>query len=264
MIVSDGLLSTQQTFNVNVYPWADIRKGESEIVSSDIVWETWTNDLGQVFDSYTNYIYAPPANVLISWPWYRTGILQYKTNLLDSVWTDSPTYTNNPASWNTEWAQMAFFRVYETNFSSVARTNLIPASNFSTLTSPFVLSPTSPQYIYQQGDFSLNPQSAGYAVYDFYVEQSGDYIVGFDVLAVDDGSDSFFVDIDSDPSLSNSSEKIFDVAISTTPTFDLVKWRGASNVIDPKVWTLTKGWHSVNIRGREADCRLYNLYIIRY
>lgn len=89
-------------------------KTDQHVLSSNVVYESWTNASGQVFNVSTNVV-TGVSNVIVSWPQHITGVLQYKTNLLTAPWLESPTFTNNPAYFNVNWAPMAFFRVMETN-----------------------------------------------------------------------------------------------------------------------------------------------------
>lgn len=267
---SDGDLSAIQSFKVTVKSWLNIVK-DIHVASSNVVYGTWTNEMtGEVLNSYTNITYHPLTNVIVSWPSYRIAYLQYKTNLLGAPWLNSPTWTNNPAYFDVRNFPMAFFQIVQTNFSTQAETNVLDASEFDVLYSPFILG-TGPEgnHIYTTvGEYS-NPSINGLATYSFMVYEAGDYVIGVDVWAPDEGSDSFFVDINNDPINTPVDYKVFDTIRSSSPTFDFVNWRGnngsaTSHEFDPVIWNLGVGTNTVYFRGRESNTELYNVYLIKY
>ena len=65
----------------------------------------------------------------------------------------------------------------------------------------------------------------------------------------DDGSNSFFVNIDAEPTTAN----IWSVPVTSGFESRTATW---SPDTEPKVWTLNAGSHQLIIRGREADAIL--------
>jgi hypothetical protein len=127
------------------------------------------------------------------------------------------------------------------------------------VSSPFQI---SGGYIYQA--FSTNtPSTGGKAVYSFNITEAGEYIVKAMVDAADDGSNSFFVNIDSEPI---SPEMIWDI-VSLTDGFEqrTVSLRGSGTFDNPeytpKVFNLSSGTHELIIRAREANTRLDRITI---
>ena len=101
------------------------------------------------------------------------------------------------------------------------------------------------------------PES-GRASYSFYIDNPGNYIVTTRVNAPSEGTNSFFVNIDAEPT---DPTMIWDVLpITAAVETRTVGWRGNGTFSSPqfptKVFTLSKGWHTLIIRGREANTRL--------
>jgi hypothetical protein len=102
----------------------------------------------------------------------------------------------------------------------------------------------------------------GQAVYTFTIATAGNYTISAKVSAPDDSSNSFFVNIDAQPT---DPTMIWDVPITTGFASETVSWRGngtpTSNQFTPKVFTLSAGTHQLIVRGREANCQLSSITI---
>lgn len=95
------------------------------------------------------------------------------------------------------------------------------------------------------------------ASYRFTITTPGDYVVKALLDAPDSGSNSVFIDIDSEPT---SPTLIWDIEITDGFQERIASWRGSgtpdANEFVPKVFTLSAGEHRLIIRGREMDIRL--------
>jgi len=121
-----------------------------------------------------------------------------------------------------------------------------------TITSPFAVAGGT---LYQPLETGV--ANGGRAVYDFELANAGDYIVSAMVLAPDDGANSFYVNIDAEPT---DPFMTWDIPICTNLTSQNVSWRGngdwTSSEFMPKVFSLSAGKHQLIIRGREGNTRL--------
>jgi hypothetical protein len=96
---------------------------------------------------------------------------------------------------------------------------------------------------------------SGPGTYSFSVASAGSYTLTGNVIAPNESANSFFIDIDSDPT--NSTPRIWDVEpLTSTYAARVVSWRGngtyANDQYQPKVWSLTAGSHTLYIRARES------------
>ncbi len=104
----------------------------------------------------------------------------------------------------------------------------------------------------------------GPGTYTFSVAQSGSYTLTGNVIAPDDSSNSFFIDIDSDPA--GSTARIWDI-LPYTSTYAprAVSWRGSgtydADQYNPKSWTLTAGSHTLYIRARETGTQINQMTV---
>jgi hypothetical protein len=133
------------------------------------------------------------------------------------------------------------------------------ASTVGSISAPFVVGVGT---ISQPAYSSLT--GGGKAVYSFSVPTAGDYTVTALVSAPTTGENSFFVNIDGEPT---DPLMIWDVPISNDMTAQTVSWRGDGGVnpntasgmnasFAPKVFTLSAGEHQLIVRGREANVQL--------
>ena len=86
--------------------------------------------------------------------------------------------------------------------------------------------------------------------------------VSAQVNAPNDSANSFFVNIDAEPT---NPVMIWDVPITSGLTSRTASWRGNgtpdSNQYAPKVFALTAGTHQLIVRGREGNCQLGTITI---
>jgi Bacterial Ig domain len=127
------------------------------------------------------------------------------------------------------------------------------------LTAPFVSDGTS---VYQPGGTSL--ASGGRASYSFTVEEAGDYTFSVLLNAPNDGSNSFFVNVDAEP---QDPQMVWDIPVTTGFQQRPVFWRGSgtfdNNEFRPKFFSLGTGQHELIIRGREANVRFNSITIVK-
>ena len=103
-----------------------------------------------------------------------------------------------------------------------------------------------------QAVWTDDPMSGGRLALSFSLPAAGDYVIEARVDAPDTSANSFFIDIDSEP----SSEAIWDIALTSGFEQRTVSWRGSGTPDHaehaPRVFTLAAGAHTVIVRGREA------------
>lgn len=126
--------------------------------------------------------------------------------------------------------------------------------------SPFVV---DSGYVYQPIWTEQDPALGGRAVYNFSIETSGDYVIEAVVKASNEGSNSFFVNIDDEPV---NPIMIWDIEPTNGFEERIVSWRGNgtcdANQFMPKVFTLSAGEHQVIIRGREAYTHIDRISVV--
>jgi hypothetical protein len=95
----------------------------------------------------------------------------------------------------------------------------------------------------------VNPNTGGKALYSFNIAATGDYIISAKVNCPSGGNNSYFVNIDAEP----STKMIWDIPPTNGLETRLVTW---DPIKTPHVWRLTAGTHQLIVRGREADTKL--------
>lgn len=118
-------------------------------------------------------------------------------------------------------------------------------------------------YVFQSTKTDPNPSAGGLATYRFNIPSTGDYVIKTIVNAPDVDTNSFYVNIDAEPTHPGM---IWDILPYTTGFAErTISWRGTgtqdANQYNPKVFTLTAGIHTLYIRGREANVQLDSLRI---
>lgn len=104
----------------------------------------------------------------------------------------------------------------------------------------------------------------GRAAYSFNIVNAGNYLVTALVSAPSQSQNSFYVNIDAEPT---DPLMIWDIPVSTGLASHTVSWRGngngdpASSQYIPKVFTLSADTHQLIIRGREANVKLSTISI---
>ena len=135
------------------------------------------------------------------------------------------------------------------------------AATSGTYTSPFVASNGTLSQSVQTG-----VTNGGRAAYSFSITNTGKYLVSAAVIAPSGAQNSFYVNIDAEPT---DPLMIWDIPPCTTLTTQTVSWRGngngdpASSQYIPKVFPLSAGTHQLIIRGREANTTLGTITISR-
>ncbi|MGD0259625.1 MAG: right-handed parallel beta-helix repeat-containing protein [Verrucomicrobiota bacterium] len=126
---------------------------------------------------------------------------------------------------------------------------------------PFLITNT---YIWQT--MLTGVTNGGRAEYPFNLPKAGNYVLQAMVNAPNDGANSFYVNIDTEP---QDPTNIWDVYPYTSASgFEqrTVNWRGdgtdGADQFVPKVFNLTQGSHQLVIRGRESYTLLQSINII--
>jgi hypothetical protein len=128
------------------------------------------------------------------------------------------------------------------------------AANAGTIISPFAINPDNS---ISQPVQTVDPTTAGEAIYGFSIANAGNYNVSMTVITPDAGAKSIFVNIDAEPT---SPDMICDFPITTTFTTLPVTWRLTGDV-NPQVWSLAPGVHELIVRGREMNVSILNITI---
>jgi hypothetical protein len=110
-----------------------------------------------------------------------------------------------------------------------------------------------------------DPLQAGRAAYSFTVTEPGDYFVIGEVDAPDWSSNSFFVNVDAEPT---GDYMAWHIPITAGIQRRIVNWQGNGTSdmrqFDPKLFSLAAGSHTLIIRGREASTYLQSLVIAKH
>jgi len=134
------------------------------------------------------------------------------------------------------------------------------AADSGTFSAPFIASNGTLSQLALTG-----VNNGGRAAYNFNIVHAGNYLVSALVRAPNDGQNSFYVNIDAEPT---DPLMIWDIPVSTSLTKQTVSWRGngngapASSQYAPKVFALSAGAHQLIIRGREANTTLGTISIL--
>jgi hypothetical protein len=129
-----------------------------------------------------------------------------------------------------------------------------------TISAPFFV--TNGTAIVQPAYTSL--AASGQAVYTFNIPRAGNYVVSALVNAPSTDNNSFWINIDAQPT---DPTMIWDVPVAAGPVSQTVSWRGNGVVSSsrpsgltaqfaPKVFALSAGAHQLIIRGREGKTQL--------
>ena len=118
-------------------------------------------------------------------------------------------------------------------------------------------------YISQSTTTGLS--GSGEAVYGFNITNAGNYAVSAQVNAPSTAANSFYVNIDGQPT---DPTMIWDPPITSGFTNLLVSWRGSgtdtNNQFVPEIFSLSAGAHQLIVRGREGGAQLANITIAPY
>jgi hypothetical protein len=106
--------------------------------------------------------------------------------------------------------------------------------------------------------------NGGQAVFEFTITNAGSYVIEALVNAANTGENSFYVDIDAQPT---DPTMIWDIPVTSGFEERLVSWRGAgtdtADEFVPAVFQLTAGAHQLILVGREANTQLQALSILQ-
>jgi hypothetical protein len=141
---------------------------------------------------------------------------------------------------------------------------LLPAASFAaaagTIANPFVADAGG--FISQTIETGVT--SGGRAAYVFMVTNAGTYRIDALANAPDGSANSFYINIDSEPT---DPTMIWDLPIAAGFTNRTVSWRGngtdTSNQFAPKTFDLSAGVHQLIVRGREANAQLAQFSVIK-
>ena len=126
-------------------------------------------------------------------------------------------------------------------------------SNAGNIVAPFTVN--ADNSISQSVETS-DPTLGGKATYTFAVIDAGNYTMLAIVSCPDSGSNSFFVDIDSDP----VSTMVWQVDVTSGFESRTITWSG---VTTPRFWALSAGVHQLVIRGREAGAKIKSITLVK-
>ena len=112
---------------------------------------------------------------------------------------------------------------------------------------------------------TTDPTLGGAARYRFNITQADDYIIKAVVDATNVSADSFYINIDAEPT---DPTMIWDIGVTSGLEERVVSWRGNGTFdaaeFKPKRFTLSAGEHTLTIRGREADARIDRITIAAF
>ena len=118
------------------------------------------------------------------------------------------------------------------------------------ISTPFVVGPDN---AVSQSIQTIDPAQGGEAVYPFNVTTAGTYVIMATVNCPTDSSNSFFVNIDAEP----TTEMVWPVTLTSGLEARTVTYGTAW----PASWNLTTGPHQLIIRGREAGAKVSDFTI---
>lgn len=116
-------------------------------------------------------------------------------------------------------------------------------------------------YLHLEGE-QAELAAGGKAVFNFTIARAGNYQIETLVNAPDESANSFFVNIDAQPT---DPDMIWDIEVTSGFEKRLVNWRGNGDAntdqFTPKSFKLEPGAHTLIFVGREPDVRLKSLTI---
>ena len=135
------------------------------------------------------------------------------------------------------------------------------AADAAALTAPFM---ASNGIIWQAVETSVT--AGGQASYTFTITNAGSYVISAQVNAPNQSYNSFFVNIDAQPT---DPTMIWDVQPPTTGFMNrTIGWRGTGSdtapQFTPEVFNLSAGTHQLIVRGREPNTQLGTLTLSPY
>lgn len=117
-------------------------------------------------------------------------------------------------------------------------------------------------YVSQSSSTGL--AGSGEAVYGFSITSAGNYVVSANVNAPSTAANSFYVNIDGQPT---DPTMIWDSPVTSGFTNLVVSWRGTgtetNNQFVPEIFNLSAGTHALIVRGREGGTQLAGIAILQ-
>ena len=159
-----------------------------------------------------------------------------------------------------------------TGIAVALQSGLAFSASAGSIVSPFTVTSMTPitingltvsSYISQAGATGLS--GSGEAIYGFNLLSAGNYVVSAIVNTPSTSANSFYVNIDGQPT---DPTMIWDPPVTSGFTDLLVSWRGTgtdtNNQFSPQVFNLTAGPHQLIVRGREGGAQLAGITIAPY
>jgi hypothetical protein len=146
-----------------------------------------------------------------------------------------------------------------TGSATVPLSGLTFAASSATITAPFVLSGGAISQSVQTG-----VTNGGTATFSFTITNAGSYVVQAIVNAPGDSENSFYVNIDGQPT---DPYMVWQVPVTTNYQTLLVSWQGNGTYDNsefvPEIFTLTAGTHQLIFVGREMNTYLQQVSILK-
>jgi len=173
-----------------------------------------------------------------------------------------------PESWAClpEYAGAAFGRCYPREATNEAGTppNLQAGLVWDAISGELALPFQATSGAIVQTVLTDDPGQGGRAAYKMNLEHGGSFVVQALVIAPSEDENSFFVNLDAEP----STLMIWDIPPDRALTWRAATWRGTGSYEDipttPQVFHLLAGPHTLVLRGREPNCRLARLCLLPY
>jgi chitodextrinase len=208
-------------------------------------------------------------NAVVGYRLYEGVVSQTYTNRIDAGTTTTVTVSN------LVWGATYYFAVtaYDTNGQESALSDeisfTVPFPSDTTLTFTADSGTFTDPFTDNNGTLSQSVTTGvidgGRAVYNFNITNAGNYLVTAEVIAPSLSENTFYVNIDAEPT---DPLMIWDIPVCATSTSQTVSWRGngsgdpASDQYSPKVFTLSVGPHQLIILGQDANATLGTITIV--
>jgi hypothetical protein len=121
------------------------------------------------------------------------------------------------------------------------------------ITAPFTVNNNA----VSQDTETSDPTQGGRAFYSFVVPTAGDYYLSATVNCPDESANSFFVNVDAEPTATMT----WHIPVTSGYELKVATWSAwpVPPDITPKIWTLSAGTHQLIFRGREAHALLQHI-----
>ena len=134
------------------------------------------------------------------------------------------------------------------------------AATAGTITAPFYVSNGA---VLQDAEHTTVDATDGSAVYNFTVATAGGYTLNALVNAPNEGANSFYINIDAQPT---DPIMIWDILVTSGFQIETVAWRGNGtpdvDQFTPEVFTLSAGTHQLIVRGREGGTQVQSFTFV--